>query len=73
MKKGGFGGSNTLTGLNFERKVDLHKLFSKIPGYNVKRSKSRAGVDVYFENKLVARCFRKHEFYKFLEENNVKW
>jgi hypothetical protein len=29
MKKGGTGGSNTLTGLNFERKVDLYKLLSK--------------------------------------------
>ncbi len=28
---------------------------------------------MYFENKLVARCFRKYEFYKFLEENKIKW
>ncbi|RCK73585.1 MAG: hypothetical protein IGBAC_0033 [Ignavibacteriae bacterium] len=39
----------------------------------MKKSKGRAGVDVYFENKLVARCFRKYEFYKFLEENKIKW
>lgn len=73
MKKGGSGGSKTLTGLNFEVKVDLHKLLEKIPGYKLKKSKGRAGVDVYFENKLVTRCFRKYEFYKFLEENKIKW
>ncbi len=71
MKKGGKGGSKTLTGLNFEEKVDLYRLLEKIPGYRLKKSKIRAGIDVYFEEKLVARCFRKHEFYKFLEENNV--
>lgn len=73
MIKGGKGGSTTLTGLNFEEKVDLYKLLEKIPGYSLKKSKKRAGIDVYFEEKLVARCFRKHEFYKFLEENNVDW
>lgn len=73
MKKGGTGGNKTLTGLNFEKKVDLYKLLEKIPGYKVEKSKTRAGVDVYFEDKLVARCFRKYEFYKFLEENNIKW
>ncbi len=73
MKKGGIGGANTLTGLNFEEKVDLYKLLEKIPGYNLKRSKKQAGIEVYFENKLVARCFRKHEFYKFLDENNIDW
>ena len=73
MKKGGIGGSNTLTGLNFEEKVDLYKLLSKIPGYRVEKSNSRAGVEVFFEEKLVARYFRKYEFYRFLEENNIDW
>jgi len=73
MKKGGTGGSNTLTGLNFEGKVDLYKLLTKIPGYRIEKSKLRAGVDVYFEDKLVARCFRKYDFYKFLDENNINW
>jgi hypothetical protein len=73
MKKGGTGGSKTLTGLKFEKKVDLYKILSQLPGYKVSKSDSRAGVDVYFKNKLVARCFRKHEFYRFLEENNINW
>jgi hypothetical protein len=73
MKKGGIGGAKTLTGLNFEKKVDSYQLLSKIPGYKVEKSKSRAGVDVFFEGKIVARCFRKNQFYKFLEENNIDW
>lgn len=32
-----------------------------------------AGVGVYFDGCLVARCFKKHEFYSFLEESNVDW
>lgn len=73
MKKGGSGGSSTLTGLNFEKKIDLHKLLSDIPGYSLKKSPDRAGIDVYFENEIVARCFRKFEFYRFLKENNIDW
>lgn len=73
MKKGGRGGSKTLTGLNFEKRVDLYTLFSQIPKYKIKKSKTSAGVNVYFKNKLVARCFRKNQFYKFLEENNIDW
>lgn len=72
MKLGGKGGANTLTGLNFEGKVDFQVLLGKIPGYEIKNS-SRAGQDVFFKNKLVARCFRKHDFYKFLEEHNINW
>ena len=73
MKNKGTGGSKTQTGLKFEKKVDLYELLSKIPGYEVKKSDKKAGVEVYFEGDLVARCFRKHEFYKFLEENNIDW
>jgi hypothetical protein len=73
MIKGGSGGSKTLTGLKFEKKVDLYLLLSKIPEYKIKKSKTRAGVDVLYKNMLVARCFRKHDFYKFFEENNVDW
>jgi hypothetical protein len=73
MKKGGKGGAKTLTGLNFEKKSDLYVLLSNIPGYEVKKSKGESGVSVFFNGKLVARCFRKNEFYKFLSENNIDW
>ena len=73
MKTGGIGGEKTLTGLNFESKVDLQKLLERIVGYRVDMIPGKAGVGVFFEGKLVARCFRKHDFYKFLEESNINW
>ena len=73
MKTGGVGGANTLTGLSFERKVDFQELLGRIPGYEVKKLSDKAGMGVYFEGKLVARCFRKHDFYKFLTESKVDW
>ena len=73
MKTGGKGGANTLTGLNFESKTDFQKLLRKINGYALQSVKGTTGIGVYFQGKLVARCFRKHDFYKFLEEANVDW
>ena len=66
MKTGGLGGANTLTGLRFEREVDFQQLIGTVPGYEVKRVSLKAGMGVFFEGKLIARCFRKHDFYQFL-------
>jgi hypothetical protein len=71
MKTGGVGGGNTITGLNFENKVDFQNLLRRIPGYSVKNISGKAGMGVFFDGKLVARCFKKFEFYKFLEEAEV--
>jgi hypothetical protein len=65
MVKDGKGGSNTLTGLNFEEKVDFLDLLKGIHGYTVQKSVTKAGSDVYFDGKLVARAFKKHDFYRF--------
>lgn len=73
MKDGGLGGEKTLTGLKFERKVDFQKLIGSIPGYEVKKVSGKAGMGVFFMGNLVARCFRKHDFYKFLTESKVDW
>ncbi len=73
MKTGGFGGANTLTGLNFEGKVDLLKLLKKIPGYKIEKIPDKTGMGVFFEGKLVARCFKKHDFYRFLDESKIDW
>lgn len=73
MKKGGKGGSKTSTGLNFEREVDFQDLLAKKAGYAVKPIPGKSGKGVFFKGNLVARCFRKHEFYKFLEEERVDW
>lgn len=73
MKERGFGGGNTLTGLNFEREIDFQDLLAAKPGYVVGPMPGKAGKGVYFKGKLVARCFRKNEFYKYLEEHHVDW
>jgi len=54
-----------------KEKTDLNNLLSKIPGYQLKKSKNRAGLDIYFEGEFVARLFKKYEFYQFLEENKI--
>jgi hypothetical protein len=73
MKKGGTGGSRTLTGLKFERNVDIITLLRQIEGYHVEKTPREAGTNVFFEGKKVARIFRKNEFYKFLEDSGVAW
>lgn len=69
MIKGGIGGNTTLTGLNFENKVDLITLLSAIKGYSVE--KSAVGHNVFFNNEKVARCFKEYDFYKFLDEHEI--
>lgn len=73
MKQGGLGGGNTLTGLNFERRVDLQQLLSAKPGYQIRSISGKAGSGVFFEGELVARCFRKGSFYEYLSECGVDW
>lgn len=73
MKKGSTGGARTLTGLRFERNVDITTLLSKVDGYRVEKAPRKAGTNVFFEGDLVARIFKKYEFYKFLEDSGVEW
>jgi hypothetical protein len=73
VREGGVGGGNTQTGLVFEREVDFHELLAAKPGYSVGLVPGKAGKAVFFKGKLVARCFRKHDFYDFLEEEKVDW
>jgi hypothetical protein len=73
MREGGIGGGTTLTGLNFEREVDFQELLAAKPGYEVKSVGYKTGKTVFFQGQPVARCFRKHDFYKFLEESGVDW
>ncbi|MBQ9435785.1 MAG: hypothetical protein IJU33_06605 [Bacteroidales bacterium] len=67
MKKGGIGGGNTKTGLIYEGQVDLATFLSKQKDYSVK------GFNVYYKNKIVAQTFKKHQFYRFLEDNGIQW
>ena len=67
MKKGGKGGKNTKTGAIFEEKRDLAKFLSAIPGYKIDKD------DVYYNSEKIARIFKKHGLYKFLDEKSINW
>jgi len=67
MKTGGIGGANTKTGLIFEGKTDIVTFLSKQKGYSVKEN------IIYFKGEEVARTYKKHTFYSFLEQNGVNW
>lgn len=73
MIEGGAGGGNTQTGLQFEKDVDFQDLLAKIDGYELKEIAGKAGKGVFFKGELIARCFRKYDFYRFLDEYNVNW
>jgi hypothetical protein len=75
MIKGGTGGGNTLTGLAFERGKDIVSLVSGLPGYSVKHIEgySTRGVVIYFNGVEVARSLSKHDLYRYLVEQGVKW
>lgn len=73
MIKGGIGGTNTRSGLIFEERVDLINLFKNIEGYTVINTENRSGARIFYNDNEVARCFKKHEFYRFLEEFGINW
>ena len=73
MKSGGVGGGRTKTGLLFESRVDLLTLLKQVPGYDVREKSDRSGSCIYYHDNLVARCFKKHQFYRYLDEENISW
>lgn len=64
---GGKGGANTKSGLVFEGKTDLATFLNTQKGYEVKEGQ------VFFKGELVGRIFKKHRFYRFLEELEIEW
>ncbi len=73
MITGGTGGGNTKTGLIFEERIDSIDLFQKIDGYEVSNTNNNSGVHIHYNGEKVARCFKKHEFYRFLAEFKIDW
>lgn len=67
MIKDGKGGANTTTGLIFEGKTDLLTFLSQQVDYTINNGW------VYYKFVKVARIFKKHSFYTFLEEYNINW
>ncbi len=68
MKEKGVGGANTKTGLTFEGKTDLSIFLNKQKGYRVDTKGS-----VFFNRKSIARIFKKHGMYLFLQEYGIEW
>ena len=67
MKKKGFGGGNTVTGIKFERGRDILSILENTAGYSVKSN------IVYYSGKEVARSYRQYGLYKYLESQNIDY
>jgi len=67
MKKGGFGGANTKTGLCFEGKVDLLTFMRSKKSYSVERNA------IFYNGEKVALSFKKYGLYKYLEKNGIDY
>jgi len=78
MIKGGIGGGNTQTGINFEGRIDIVTyLNDSVSGYECKLNQNSRGkskwYDIYFENNFVASAFKQHALYLYLESQKVDW
>jgi hypothetical protein len=71
MIKGGVGGGNTKTGLVFEGRVSLTDLLARTDGYTI--NKEAIGKSVYYQSKEIARCYKQHDLYRYLNSVNVNW
>lgn len=63
----GVGGGNTITGLNFEKGRDVISLVRNLRGYSAKSN------IIYFEGKEVARSYKKHGLYLYLQSRGVNY
>jgi hypothetical protein len=79
MIRGGIGGSNTQTGIQFEGIVDIVTyLNNDVNGYSciakpLNNKKQTMGFDIYYNGELVAESFKKHELYRYLDAVGVNW
>lgn len=68
MIEGGIGGSNTQTGIRFEKDTDLKTALLSKEGVSI------IDIDVFYHGTKVGLLLQKHDLYrKFLEVNNIKW
>lgn len=67
MKKGGVGGANTQTGLNYEGEVDFLTFIGKQKNYSVD------GNIILYNGKKVGLTFKKYGLYKYLEGNGIDY
>ena len=63
----GKGGANTLTGLSFEKGRDIASVIEKLEGYSAK------GNIIFYNNKEVARSYKKNGLYVYLKSQGVDY
>jgi len=79
MVKGGIGGGNTQTGIYFEGVVDIVTyLNNEVEDYfciakPLNDKKQTMGFDIYYQDKIVAESFKKHELYRYLNLVGIDW
>ena len=67
MKKGGFGGANTKTGIIFEKNTDFLTKLKKIEYYDIKNS------EIFYKGKKVGFAFKKYGLYRYLEAQGIDY
>lgn len=67
MIHGGKKGGSTITGLNFEKERNILELLKNTPGYSVKEN------IIFYQNKEVARSYKKRKLYSFLSSRGVNY
>ncbi|MDR1429012.1 MAG: hypothetical protein LBI85_01870 [Spirochaetaceae bacterium] len=69
MIEKGKGGANTLTGLNFEKKVNFSDLLRGIRGYTIQKSPAKAG---FVDEKLQTCDFKRKQYLKLVQSLELK-
>ena len=72
MKKEGTGGANTKTGLYFENKTDLEKMFQRTKNYSLHLHKN-SYFEIYYQKNKVGLLFKKHNLYSYLDSLNINY
>ena len=67
MKKGGFGGEKTKTGLRFEKETDLLTALNKLGIFEIKKN------EIYKNGEKIAKSLKKNELYIFLDMNGIDY
>jgi len=72
MRKGGVGGANTLTGLEFETKTDFVTFLNSLDGYELKKNKNMRGksafYNIFYEKNLLDIYFNNMVYIIFLSK-----
>lgn len=63
--------TTAISELDFSSDINLFRILAAVPGYRISPESEKAGMEVFFHEQLVARCFREKGFTQFLEESGI--